>query len=800
MAEAGTSISVGGDVEGSIIVGDNNFTVNQNYGTIIYKQAAPEARLLSMAPRAPRPPRGFIGRERELAEINDLIRSKTPVLVQGTDGVGKSTLLRQAANGEAAAQSNGVVYLEGIDQSGAALVWEDIIQLLFDALFETDPGKKVNLASARTYLSNTTPLVLLDNFKLNDEALNDLADLFPQAPILAAVTVPHETEAFEPLKIVPLSLGDAVKLFVKKASLNQELVSPVILEKICNLLNLFPLALVTVANVTRENELGPEQTLQALEAIKPAATLPSLAAIERSFRFADAYLSEEERQMVAMAAAAPGVSTSREMLEKTSGGPVVSQKLEKLELLQANSPRLRLHPAFASLTLAGADLIRLRNQLLAAIMESLKAKPADFDLIKAELGNILGLSGWLVSQQRWQEVIELGKAVNPYLALRGLWAAWGLSLGQVLQASQASGNQTMEAWALHELGTRMMGLGDLTTARQQLEQALKIRQSLGDATASAYTLHNLGYLTSLETVNPVEAVGVATTAREKNKLSKVFILILLALLLTGGIFGIATARSQRQGWIAQMLGLVQPTATPTHTQEPSATQTLAPTFTATSTPTRTSTPTSTQTPTATTLPTKSPTPTVSLTPTISLTPTETAFAFPKAQVSVNQAYCRYGPGTVYLRAADLFQGDTGEARGRDYAKTWLLLKLDKSGQFCWASADTVKTTGDISTLKVTPPNLPITPDTPIPNNVVGTRKNNQVTITWDAVPLSPDDSHGYLLDVKICTNGLFYQSVVQTNNTSYTFTDDQNCAKPSKGTLYAVSVRGYSTPVIIPWP
>lgn len=153
-----------------------------------------------------------------------------------------------------------------------------------------------------------------------------------------------------------------------------------------------------------------------------------------------------------------------------------------------------------------------------------------------------------------------------------------------------------------------------------------------------------------------------------------------------------------------------------------------------------------------------------------------------------------------MRAADLFQGDTGEVRGRDFASTWLLLKLDKSGQFCWASKGTVTVSGDVTTIKVTPPNLPITPDTPIPTDVTATRKNNQVIITWKPVPLAPDDSHGYLLDVKICNNGGLVQYVIQTDNTSYTFTDEQNCAKPSKGKLYAVSVRGYSTPVDIPWP
>ena len=158
------TISVGGNVEGSIVIGNNNFVVNNNHGTIVYQQAQAQVRLREMMPRPPRAPRSFVGRVSELAELNELIRNHEPVLFTGEEGVGKSYLLKEAANGEAAqAQPNGVVFLENIDQAGTVLSLEDILQLLFDALFESDPPLKVTFASARTYLSNTSPLVLLND-------------------------------------------------------------------------------------------------------------------------------------------------------------------------------------------------------------------------------------------------------------------------------------------------------------------------------------------------------------------------------------------------------------------------------------------------------------------------------------------------------------------------------------------------------------------------------------------------------------------------------------------------------------
>lgn len=41
---AHVKIQIGGNVDGSIVVGDNNFVVNTNHGTIVNKQAAPQVR------------------------------------------------------------------------------------------------------------------------------------------------------------------------------------------------------------------------------------------------------------------------------------------------------------------------------------------------------------------------------------------------------------------------------------------------------------------------------------------------------------------------------------------------------------------------------------------------------------------------------------------------------------------------------------------------------------------------------------------------------------------------------------
>ena len=64
------NIQVGGNIDGNIVVGNNNFVVNTNHGTIAYKQDAPQVRLRQFSPKPPRAPRGFVNRTEELAKLD----------------------------------------------------------------------------------------------------------------------------------------------------------------------------------------------------------------------------------------------------------------------------------------------------------------------------------------------------------------------------------------------------------------------------------------------------------------------------------------------------------------------------------------------------------------------------------------------------------------------------------------------------------------------------------------------------------------------------------------------------------
>ena len=226
-----------------------------------------------------------------------------------------------------------------------------------------------------------------------------------------------------------------------------------------------------------------------------------------------------------------------------------------------------------------------------------------------------------------------------------------------------------------------------------------------------------------------------------------------------------------------------------------------PVMTATKAATDTPAATATSTPTATSAPTSTLTPTVVLSPTATATPT---FAFPTVTVN-KQAHCRYGPSVAYLHAADLYPGDTGTVRGRYPYSNWLYIKFDKLNYFCWTAPSVVDVTGDVSTVDYKELNLQSIGSNQYgaPSGVTATRSGDEVTITWNQVPMSKDKDRGYLLELFVCQDTIYKwwtDSYPDQYSTSYTVRDEAGCAQPSSGKLYTVEKHGFSEPAIIPWP
>jgi hypothetical protein len=564
-----------------------------------------------------------------------------------------------------------------------------------------------------------------------------------------------------------------------------------------------PAALSIVADTMRTDGLGVEDVLKRLQSYTPREQNKAKAALERAFYLLSSSLTEDERDMLDQVAGAFGVSVDRKWLESIYGGSAVSEKLEDRGLLHANSPRLRLMPGLKPLLLEGRDFTQQRERLLNYLQAELKTRWKDFEFIKDELGNLLGLLGWAVATGQWANVAALGRAIDPYLTLSGHWDAWHKTLKSTQEAADAMKDLALQGWVLHQLGTYEIGIGNLSAAQKLLEQAISIRKKLGDQAGVAYSQQNL----------QVIAPAVPPTARPTNLMP--WALAGLAIMAIAA-FLIFANRPQKPP---------SPTATPILVAASKLPLVASPSSTSTVTSTLTDTPSP-----STTIPatfTESPSGTPTATPTYAVL----------SKVVVNDlAACFYGPSNVYLnKGTRRIRGNTVDLLGRIetdkgiWVNTRFSLPRTDASDPCWMNAKYVDITQEqlLSVQPIDPANpdqykLPIAYDsTTLLNNPVVTsvtRTGNTVTVSWEFFDVGkgqyPNDDETfprYLIEAWLCKAGkiVFTPSgwgpygpgVTDGITVQASLQDEPGCTEPSHARLYLAWVHGYAGPSEIkPWP
>jgi hypothetical protein len=113
------------------------------------------------------------------------------------------------------------------------------------------------------------------------------------------------------------------------------------------------------------------------------------------------------------------------------------------------------------------------------------------DVLLEESEALLRVQQCAADARRWGEVLLLGRLLEGALVLGARWGAWAITLDRCLAAAKAIGDRSAEAWALHEIGTRALCLGESARARAVLAQAVKLRESLQDGVAAATSRRNL---------------------------------------------------------------------------------------------------------------------------------------------------------------------------------------------------------------------------------------------------------------------------------------------------------------------
>jgi predicted ATPase len=262
-------------------------------------------------------PTALVGRERELGEVLELLRSHRLVTLTGTGGSGKTRLALQAAAELVEEFPDGVWFVSLASLGKPELVEPAIAQTL---------GVK-EPQTIEHYLEHKQALLLLDNFEHLLEAAPRLAVLrqAPKVKLLVTSRASLRLSGEYEFPVPPLSGEEATRFFVERAQAAKPSFRPdIYVPLICRRLDNLPLAIELAA--ARVKVLSPEALLARLEKRLPLLTggsrdLPERqqtlrATIEWSYELLD----EDERRLFARLAVFAGgciLETAEEVCEGT---------------------------------------------------------------------------------------------------------------------------------------------------------------------------------------------------------------------------------------------------------------------------------------------------------------------------------------------------------------------------------------------------------------------------------------------------------------------------------------------------
>jgi predicted ATPase len=266
----------------------------QKFGLVANSQPFPA--LSASRHNLPAPTSLFIGRDREIAEVKQLLGASRLLTLTGTGGTGKTRLALRVATEVSVNFADGLYFVDLAPLSHHDLVPKAISGAL--GVFE-NPGEPL-LVTLKRVLSNRELLLLIDNFEHMIEAAPLISDLLAASAHLKVLVTSREPlrisgEQEYPVPALSLPVADAVSvrtlvdseaglLFVRRAQLTwpqfevRENNAPAIAQ-ICTRLDGLPLAIELAA--ARSKTLTPQALLERLGATSNASPLRTLTSGSR---------------------------------------------------------------------------------------------------------------------------------------------------------------------------------------------------------------------------------------------------------------------------------------------------------------------------------------------------------------------------------------------------------------------------------------------------------------------------------------------------------------------------------------
>jgi predicted ATPase/class 3 adenylate cyclase len=453
----------------------------------------------------PVPGTPFIGRERELAAVLDLLAGpdRRLVTLSGPGGTGKTRLALQAAGAAADDHPDGVFWvpLEALCDPG--LVLESAARAL---------GAEDELAA---HIGDKSMLLLFDNFEHLVDAAPELSSLITACPRLRIIVTSREplhVRGEQEYAVPPLAHREGVDLFVDRArAIDPAFEADGAVSEICRRLDDLPLALELAA--ARLKALSADEILARLEQRLPLLTggardLPDRQrTLRATIEWSHDLLTEHEKRLFARLAVFAGGCTL-EAAEQVAGADLDTlQALVEKSLVRHGGDRYWMLETIREYALerlaasgdAEESRVRHAQHFLALAEEArphLEASDAFMggwlDRLEAEHDNLRAALDHLHEAGAGELEQRLAEALWRFWQRRGHFVEGRGYLERALAADHRP--TRLRAWTTFGAAVLATEVGEMAAGKRLFEEALASFEAHGEASGRARIRGNLGVI------------------------------------------------------------------------------------------------------------------------------------------------------------------------------------------------------------------------------------------------------------------------------------------------------------------
>jgi predicted ATPase/class 3 adenylate cyclase len=451
----------------------------------------------------PVPATPFLGRERELDEVLELLAGSRLLTLTGPGGTGKTRLGLQAAGAAADAYPGGVFWVPLATLRDPELVLEEAAHAL---------GAEDGLAE---HISDKSLLVLLDNFEQVVDAAGGLSDLLATCPnlrLLVTSREPLHVSGEQEYSVPSFAHDEGVGFFLARArAVDSAFEANGAVPEICRRLDDLPLALELAA--ARVKALSPAQILERLERRLPLLTggardLPERQrTLRATIEWSHDLLDQQERRLFARLAVFAGgctleaaervcdaeLDTLQSLVDKSllrHGGErywlLETIREYAAERLESSGKEGELHRRHAAYFVALAEEAHHHVEALAGT----DPKPW-LDRLEAEHDNLRAALDRLDAASEGELEQRVAGALWRFWQVHGHFEEGRRRLMRALAADERP--TQARAWTVFGAAVIHGDSGDTLTAKQLFEEALAL-EAFGDAFGAARVRMNLGAL------------------------------------------------------------------------------------------------------------------------------------------------------------------------------------------------------------------------------------------------------------------------------------------------------------------